>query len=86
MEGTPNCKEQNRETNHTNQALKATKKQIVSRQVLPVSSLETKVGRYEYLLLECVRVERSISRCPRSRRRVQIRMMRLRVLLAVAWR
>ena len=70
MEGTPNCKEQNRETNYTNQTLKATKKIIVSNQVLPVSSLETKVGRYGYLLHECVRVERSIRRCPRSRRRV----------------
>ena len=70
MEGTRNSKEQNPETNHTNQALKATKKIIVSNKVLPVSSLETKVGRYGYLLHECVRVERSIRRCPRSRRRV----------------
>ena len=45
MEGTPNCKEQNRETNHTNQTLKATKK-IVSKQILSVTSLETKVGRF----------------------------------------
>ena len=68
MEGIRNSKEQNPETNHTNQALKATKKIIVSNKVLPVSSLETKVGRYGYLLHECVRVERSIRRCPRSRR------------------
>ena len=60
MEGTPNCKEQNRETNHTNQTLKATKK-IVSKEILPVFSLETKVGRFGYPLHECVRVERSIT-------------------------
>ena len=57
MEGIRNSKEQNPETNHTNQALKATKKIIVGNKVLPVSSLETKVGRYGYLLHECVRVE-----------------------------
>ena len=51
MEGTPNCKEQNRETNHTNQTLKATKK-IVSKEILPVFSLETKVGRFGYPLHE----------------------------------
>ena len=42
MEGTRNSKEQNPETNHTNQALKATKK-IVSKQILSVSSLETRL-------------------------------------------